>query len=654
MSALLDSRLKSAIALLWIALVVLGITFGTNYALNRATTLSLRQDAAYQAFAWADALTQAFPEVETIAETGRMSETFLERFRRTLDHSDVLQFKIYNTDGLLRYILNEDQFIASGGGVNSATAKIVARNGERISKIGQRNPGEPEAAWPALYAAAFVPTRNSDGDIYGVIEIIVDLTPIAEIFRDNFNWLAVTMPIAASLLYLLPALAWLGVNRQKADRDRKVQELSRLDALTGLLNRGTFGQEAGELFEARSGPIGVLFLDADHFKAINDTYGHEFGDAYLGHIAAALAGSVRVTDLVARLGGDEFVAVLPHTTAEDLVAVARRTIDRVCQPFEYKGDSVTGQVSIGTHLSTAPETLEAAINCADVALYHAKDSGRGILVAYDERLDLDRQRRRLIEAALGDMFEEDRAYMVYQPIVRASDDRVVGFETLMRLRTRDGEDISPEEFIPIAEKTGLIHELGSEALKSAFQTAMTWPDDVFISVNLSPAQFRRSDLAQRILWLLDQSGLPARRLELEITENLLLGHEPRIADQLATLTEAGISLAIDDFGKGYSSLKYLLDYRFDKLKIDQVFIDTYPGDTERQRDILRTIILLGHQLGMTVTVEGVERREQLDMLRQMECDLFQGYLFGRPMTARETASRLADRKPPRPNSRTGT
>ena len=583
-----------------------------------------------------------------------MSEAFLERFRLTLGHSDVFQFKIYDVEGLLRYVLNEDQFVASGGGVNSTTAQAVARDGNRFSEIGQRPADQPEAAWPALYATAFVPARNSRGEIYGVIEIIVDLTPVEKIFHDNFDWLVVGLPIVASLLYLLPALAWFAVNRQKADRDRKVRELSRLDALTGLLNRGTFGHEAGDLFEGRSGPVGVLFLDADHFKTINDTYGHEFGDAYLGHIAAALSSSVRSTDLVARLGGDEFVAVMPHISAGDLTMVARRTIDRVCRSFEYKGDSVTGQVSIGTHLSLPPEALEAAINCADVALYHAKESGRGTLVAYDERLDRERQRRRMVETALGQMFEESRASMVFQPIVRASDGRVAGFESLMRLRTRDGEAIGPEEFIPIAEKTGLIHELGLEALKSALQAALTWPDDTFVSVNLSPAQFRRSDLAERILWLVDQSGVPAHRLELEITETVLLGHEPRISNQLSTLTEAGISIAIDDFGKGYSSLKYLLDYRFDKLKIDQVFIDTYPGDTERQRDILKTIILLGHQLGMKVTVEGVERPEQLDMLRQMDCDLFQGYLLGRPMSAQDAATFLSAHETDTTDSRTGT
>lgn len=644
MSRLLDWRYSTALALIWIGVLVPAIVAGTRLMLTWTAETVIKQDAFNHASELSEHYAHSFPDLGELDGEDRGTHMFLDRLREAMDHGKLLLFKVYTSEGELRHVYGSRPPETAAGPPAAETVRQVAETGTPVTIYRRAKSTED---WPEVVVETYIPVRDGTGPRSGVVAVFFDQTLASHTFEEAFAFLAVGLPAFSALLYLLPTLAWLYVYRQKAERDEKVRELSRLDGLTGLLSRGAFAAEAGKLFGARRGKagVGVLFLDIDHFKNVNDSHGHEFGDAYLRSAAANLQSAVRANDIVARVGGDEFVAVLPGITAEELTAVAWRAIDRLSQPFSFKGNCITGHASIGTHLAYPPTTLEAALHAADLALYHAKDSGRNMVVPYSEKLDLERERRRTIEAALSGAWAQGRAALVYQPVVRGFDSKIMGFEALMRLTTQDGEEIGPDEFIPVAEQTGLIHELGFEALRRAITAAKMWPEGLFVSVNLSPAQFRRKDLADRICWLVDELDFRPARLELEITESLLLGEEQQITDQLAAIKRAGVSVAMDDFGTGYSSLRYLVKYRFDKLKIDRLFLNAYDAEPERQKNILETIVLLGRQLGMSVTVEGVERQEQADLLRPLNCDLLQGYLFGRPMREAETIAALRAASP---------
>lgn len=614
-------------------IVVWTILFATQAAIDKTVQNALHRTAENQATKQAEIVGEAFPEIRQIVLEGRGDVQRLTQLRHALRSKEIIQLKIFNPDGLLRYVYDEDLFIQTDGVTRRPDIADIAQTGRIVSELLH---GETSAHWPDYYVRAFIPAFDENGDPFAVIEIYADQTTANVILTDSFEWIAQVLPVASAALYLLPTFGWLFVNRQKRAREQEMVDLARRDGLTGLMNRGTFTREAGKLFTGRGAsdaPIGVIFLDADNFKQVNDTYGHEFGDAFLVQISNNLHTAVRTTDIVARLGGDEFVALLPGVTEVELDAIARRAGELVAQTFEHKGASTVGHASIGMHLSRAPETLDAAINAADLALYHAKENGRNMVVAYSEGLNAERKRRLDIEVALRDAWTGGRAELYFQPIVNAVTTKIIGFEALMRLNDSAGQEIKPEEFIPVAEHTGLIDELGFEALRAAVRTASDWPKDMFVSVNLSPAQFRRKELADKVAWVLDEFDFPAQRLELEITETLLLANEASTQHQLEALRRAGVALALDDFGTGYSSLSYLLSYQFDKLKIDRMFLNAYDYDPKRQRNILETIVLLAQHLGMIITVEGVEKLEQVELLRALRCDLLQGFLFGKPVTA---------------------
>ncbi len=419
--------------------------------------------------------------------------------------------------------------------------------------------------------------------------------------------------------------------------EQRLEHMAHHDALTDLPNRLRLRQATeNELARVQRGEtIAVLCLDLDHFKSVNDTLGHPAGDCLLRTVAERLRQSVRETDIVARVGGDEFAVV--QVAAEQprgAIVLADRLIETLAKPFDLDGHQVVIGTSIGIALAPSDGLdTDQLMKNADMALYRAKADGRGVSRFFEPEMDAKMQARRTLEIDLRKALVEDEFELYYQPLVNLQSDAVSGFEALLRWNHPTRGLVPPSEFIPVAEEMGLIVPLGEKILRQACTEAAGWPDDIKVAVNLSPVQFKSKTLALAVISALASSGLPPHRLELEITESVLLQDSELTLTTLHQLRALGVRIAMDDFGTGYSSLSYLRSFPFDKIKIDQSFVRDMSGK-EDSIAIVRAVAGLGKNLGMATTAEGVETQEQLRYLRQEGCTEVQGYLFSRPMPAR--------------------
>jgi diguanylate cyclase (GGDEF)-like protein len=425
--------------------------------------------------------------------------------------------------------------------------------------------------------------------------------------------------------------------------EARIQHLARHDALTDLPNRIQFLEQmqASEAGIKRGERMTVLYIDLDHFKAVNDTLGHAIGDAVLKQVSARLWGKTRETDILARLGGDEFAMLLrPIDSPNDAAAIAERIIKAIAVPISIDGHQILIGASIG--IAFAPNdgaTTDALMKNADLALYRAKSEGRSTYHFFESGMDAALQRRRVIETGLKVALAREELRVAYQPLVGLKQGRITCFEALLRWTHPSAGAISPGEFIPVAEETGLIVPIGEWVLREACKTAATWPGDVNVAVNLSSIQFKDRNLPAMVRSALADAGLSATRLELEITESLLLDDIEPILKTLHDLRAMGIRICMDDFGTGYSSLSYLRSFPFDKIKIDRSFMADL-GDKADSLAIIKAIIGLGHSLGMTTTAEGIETRAQLQAVRAQDCDEIQGFLLSPPVPAAAARSLL--------------
>ncbi|WP_428390267.1 putative bifunctional diguanylate cyclase/phosphodiesterase [Lichenicoccus sp.] len=434
----------------------------------------------------------------------------------------------------------------------------------------------------------------------------------------------------------------------------RTETVARTDPLTGLPNRRHLYEQldlsVARLQRGGTG-LALLLLDLDRFKPINDLHGHPAGDRLLQLVAARLREAARSDDLVARLGGDEFALVIEHDGAADPApdhlrgedaasALAGRVIAALEAPFELEGGIVV-RVGVSIGIASAPpgcESAEVLIHRADVALYHAKSDQRGSFSVFTPGMDAAPRLRALLEEELRQAIAADDIVPYFQPLVEIENARLVGFEMLARWPHPVRGMISPADFIPIAEETGLIGAMTQYLLRRACRIALAWPSDVSLACNISALQLRDRSLPAMIKTALDQSGLAAHRLELEITESALVGDLNLARAILLELKALGVRLALDDFGTGYASLRHLQMLPFDTLKIDASFVAAMAGDSE-SRKIVTAVIGLAKSLGLTVVAEGVEEPETAALLSALNCDLGQGWLFGRPGPA-ETARLL--------------
>ena len=420
--------------------------------------------------------------------------------------------------------------------------------------------------------------------------------------------------------------------------EQQVVFMARHDALTQLPNRVVF-RERIELAIAqtdRAITAAVLFLDLDHFKAVNDTLGHPVGDRLLCVVAERLGSCVRQVDTIARFGGDEFAVIqVGPERIEDVAVLARRISDVLSAPYEVDRHHVLIGVSIGIAMVPAdgsdPDTL---LKNADIALYRAKAEGRGVYRMFEPAMDAHLQQRRILELDLHRALEAQEFELFYQPLVNVASHRICGFEALMRWNHPTRGLLDPDQFISTTEEMGLIVPLGRWALREACREAATWPGGITVAVNLSAVQFGDRDLVRTVVDALSSSGLPAHRLNLEITESVLLRGTQQVLRVLHELRDLGASISMDDFGTGYSSLSYLRSFPFDKIKIDQSFIRDLAHDDDAAA-IVRAVTSLGSALGMATTAEGVETHDQYMRLRAEGCTEVQGFFFSHATPAAE-------------------
>jgi diguanylate cyclase (GGDEF)-like protein len=443
-----------------------------------------------------------------------------------------------------------------------------------------------------------------------------------------------------------------GVGRDVTDVRRsqeRIAQLARFDPLTGLANRSLFREQLEDVAEraARSHkPAALLFVDLDRFKAVNDGFGHAAGDLLLRQVAQRLQALVKGGATIARLGGDEFAVLLPDGSGTSAEKLAMRIVKDMARPFPLGEEGRAGAAVVGASVgwAVAPadgDTPEALLKAADLALYRVKEQGRGAAMRFAPEMAEAAAERRRLEGELAMALERDQLSLAFQPVVDAADERITGFEALLRWNHPDLGQISPLRFIPLAEETGLIIPIGQWVIDQALMWAARWPEHIRIAVNLSALQMEDAELPGIIKAALRRNGVPPARLELEITESLFLAEKPGVVDVLKRLTALGINFALDDFGTGYSALGTLQKASFSRIKIDRSFVRRATAMGDEASAIIQAIVRMAASLDMQTTAEGTETRAAFELCRDLGCTQVQGFLFGRPMPPEEATALVA-------------
>lgn len=487
--------------------------------------------------------------------------------------------------------------------------------------------------------------------VFRTLAPIMNLSIGMELRDRSVVWLLVNvMPIIGSDSEAATAvLISFTDTTEVRETQRQLHYLASHDALTGLPNRHQLNQRLSHaLTHARRSNhrVAVLFLDLDRFKNVNDTAGHTAGDNLLKDVASRLSSCIRTSDMLARLGGDEFVIVAEaFDNAAHLKEMAERVLARIREPFHVEGHEYYLGTSIG--ISVFPhdgDDCATLLRCADSAMYYAKESGRNNFQFFTTELNVRAQHRYALEKNLRRALQEEEFLVYYQPKICLKTSRIVGAEALIRWQMPDIGIIAPNEFIPISEEIGLILPMGRWVLEQACRQTQLWRQqfapDLVVSVNISPRQFQDPGLSKSIQQALTDAGLSAAGLQLEITEGLLMGEVELLLPVFNAIKELGISISLDDFGTGFSSLSYLQRFPIDNLKIDRSFIRDIPGNQDSVT-LTNTIIAMANALGMSVTAEGVEKAEQMFFLADSGCQQMQGYYFSRPVPAQEFEKLLA-------------
>jgi diguanylate cyclase (GGDEF)-like protein len=440
--------------------------------------------------------------------------------------------------------------------------------------------------------------------------------------------------------------SWVATHEDITERarfDDRIAHMAHYDALTDLPNRTMFREQLDSALKsiARGEQLAVLYIDIDEFKSVNDSLGHPVGDELLKAVADRLRGCLRQTDFVARLAGDEFAIIqMAVKQPEDATDLVERIYAVIRKPYDCAGHLLTADASIGIALAPQDgDDLDQLLKNADLAMYAAKADGRRTSRFFEPGMDARVKALRALELDLRQAIADGGFELHYQPLVSLANNKVSGCEALLRWRHPARGLISPAEFIPVAEETGLINPLGEWVLTTACTEAASWPDHITIAVNVSPVQFRSEAFGLKVAAALVASGLPAHRLELEITEAVLIRDDETALAMLHQLRALGVRIALDDFGTGYSSLSYLQRFPFDKIKIDRCFIKDIaePGGSAC---IVQAVVNIAAARHMTTTAEGVETQAQLDVLRTLGCNEMQGYLYSPAISAAEISKLL--------------
>ncbi|MBR0752785.1 EAL domain-containing protein [Bradyrhizobium jicamae] len=524
-----------------------------------------------------------------------------------------------------------------------ASARLVICNQQYIDLFGV----SPDVVKPGCHLRDVILHRQAIGSFVGDVDEYCARFTNRD--TDQVQDTVVTVPDGRSirLIYKRSSDGGWATTLEDVTEGRRVQarieHLAHFDALTNLPNRTLFQRHAeGMLLQAESSQFAILYIDIDEFKRINDSLGHLIGDEFLKGVAEKLRASVGADDFIARLGGDEF-AIVQHNIASDadVSDLVGRLYQALRTPFDCHGHRLSSDASIG--IAVAPRhgsDLLALLKSADLAMYAAKAAGRRTYRFFDPAMEKQANLRRELEADMRVALVDDGFELHYQPLVDLRSDEVTGCEALLRWRHPVRGMISPAEFIPVAEETGLIEEIGQWVLRTACTEAATWPAHVRVAVNVSPVQFRSETLSLKVAAALAASGLDPRRLELEITEAVLIADDDAALVALNQLRALGVHIALDDFGTGYSSLQYLQRFPFDKIKIDRSFVKEVARNSS-SASIIRAVVSIAADRNMITTAEGVETEQQRDTVQLLGCTQMQGYLFSKPVPARDLAALLA-------------
>jgi diguanylate cyclase (GGDEF)-like protein len=621
------------------ALVLLALVGGTWAAVKITTDHLLNKNATSTAYSWAQYLVANLADLEQIAAGEQPLAGSMAFFQGVRNAGPVFRYEIYNREGYSQFVSDHDKIAFVDLSEYSANAARAVTIGAPVVDTTESG----SADLPSFFARAYVPVLVN-GRTIAVVAAFVDQTEPRRDFYNPFLAAAASLCGLIGISFGIPAIAWYRRTLEKQKGDRRLRFLAHHDALTSLSNRAhlieRFDAKLARLSPGDS--LAVHFIDLDRFKEVNDTLGHDAGDFVLKTVAKRLRAAVRMDDVVARLGGDEFVVLQTGVTSSAQVeAFADRLSSALTVPIQYREHEMVAAASIGVAVAPADgKDPERLLKCADLALYKGKAAGRSCVRFFLPEMDSELQHRLLLEKTIRDAVLHDRFELHYQPVFEISGRRLIGFEALLRLTDMEGTPIPPSVFIPVAEEIRLIGEIGAWVLQEASRTAMTWPAQLTIAVNLSPAQFEGDSVSDIVGAALRETGLAPHRLELEITESLLLGDNKLVMAELTALKSLGVAIVMDDFGTGYSSLSYLWRFPFDKIKIDRSFMEGFDHSRGDAETVVKTIIALGRELRMHVTVEGVETREQADFLDHVDADLVQGYFFGRPVPASEIAADL--------------
>ena len=647
MSYLSDISLRRGIGLL---VLVLAMLLGGTWATVEVTINHLlNQNAKDTARNWASFLAANVTDLDKIAAGEQPSAASLAFFQATRKAGEVFRYVIFNREGYSQLVSDLNGTVLVSLSEFSAEAVRAAVTAQPV--VEAKKGHSPEM--PNYFAEAFVPIAVG-GRPVATVAAYVDQTDQRNHFFYDFLLAAAVLCLLTGLSFGIPAVAWYHRTKEKQHAERRIRFLAHHDVLTGLANRASLIDRMNALLVASAeqrGQLAVHFIDLDHLKEINDRFGHDGGDFLLKTIAERLRTVIRSDDIVARLGGDEFVLVQPNISGrEQAEEFAQRLSSALAEPMRLKEHELFTTVSIGVALAPADgDTPERLLKSADLAVYRGKADGRNCVRFFLPEMDAELQDRIELEAIIRNAVLHDRFELHYQPIFQMSDRRLIGFEALIRLPRDDGTLIPPLVFIPVAEDMRLIDIIGTWVLREACRTAASWPKHLTVAVNLSPAQFLAGSVSEIVAAALKEAKLEPSRLELEITESLLLGHSASIMTELRTLKKLGVAIVMDDFGTGYSSLSYLWKFPFDKIKIDRSFMQGFDGSDRDAETVVKTIITLGRELHMHVTIEGVETAKQAAFLDSANGEQAQGFYFGRPVPASElAASILADFQKARP------